>query len=281
MKHYKEFTITSEPFNPEILSGILWELNISGINEEVNCLKVFCDGKSEINTEKISSLLQKLKDEKILFSFNIAENILEDKNWNAEWEKSVNVIEISDKIIIKPTFRNYTAKAGQIVISIDPKMSFGTGEHQTTKLVLRFIEKYIKEGMKVLDVGSGTAVLAITAVKLGAKYAAAVDNDEWCYKNGKENCELNEVEDKVEVRLGIIQDIIEKNFDLIAANIQKNVLIDIASELKDRLLRNGILILSGLLSSDEDEIKKEYEKLGLNMIDKEQMGEWISVVFNK
>ncbi len=281
MKHYKEFTITSEPFNPEILSGILWELNISGINEEANCLKVFCDGNSKIDTEKISSLLEKLKDEKILFSFNIAENILEDKNWNAEWEKSVNVIEISDKIIIKPTFRNYTAKAGQIVISIDPKMSFGTGEHQTTKLVLRFIEKYIKEGMKVLDVGSGTAVLAITAVKLGAKYAAAVDNDEWCYKNGKENCELNEVEDKVEVRLGIIQDIIEKNFDLIAANIQKNVLIDIASELKDRLLRNGILILSGLLSSDEDEIKKEYEKLGLNMIDKEQMGEWISVVFNK
>ncbi len=281
MKHYKEFTITSEPFNPEILSGILWELNISGINEEANCLKVFCDGNSKIDTEKISSLLEKLKDEKILFSFNIAENILEDKNWNAEWEKSVNVIEISDKIIIKPTFRNYTAKAGQIVISIDPKMSFGTGEHQTTKLVLRFIEKYIKEGMKVLDVGSGTAVLAITAVKLGAKYAAAVDNDEWCYKNGKENCELNEVEDKVEVRLGIIQDIIEKNFDLIAANIQKNVLIDIASELKDRLLRNGILILSGLLASDEDEIKKEYEKLGLNMIDKEQMGEWISVVFMK
>ncbi len=281
MKHYKEFTITSEPFNPEILSGILWELNISGINEEANCLKVFCDGNSKIDTEKISSLLEKLKDEKILFSFNIAENILEDKNWNAEWEKSVNVIEISDKIIIKPTFRNYTAKAGQIVISIDPKMSFGTGEHQTTKLVLRFIEKYIKEGMKVLDVGSGTAVLAITAVKLGAKYAAAVDNDEWCYKNGKENCELNGVEDKVDVKLGVIQDVSEKDFDLIAANIQKNVLIDIASELKDRLSRNGILILSGLLSSDEDEIKKEYEKLGLNMIDKEQMGEWISVVFNK
>ena len=281
MKYYKEFTITSEPFNPEILSGVLWELNIAGINEEVNCLKVFCDGNGEIDPEKISSLLQKLKDEKMLFSFNVEENIIEDKNWNAEWEKSVNVTEVSDRIIIKPTFRNYTAKAGQIVISIDPKMSFGTGEHQTTKLVLRFIEKYIRKGMKVLDVGSGTAVLAITAVKLGARCAAAVDNDEWCYKNGKENCELNGVENKIDVKLGVIQDVSEKDFDLITANIQKNVLIDIASELKDRLSRNGILILSGLLASDEDEIKNEYEKLGLNMIDKEQMGEWISVVLNK
>ncbi len=281
MKSYKEFIITSEPFIPEILSGILWELEISGINEEVNCLKVFADENSRIDTEKISSLLQKLKNEKMLFSFNIEENILEEKNWNEEWERSVNVIEVSERIIIKPTFRNYDAKHGQIIISIDPKMSFGTGEHQTTKLVLRFLEKYVSKGAKVLDVGSGTAVLAIAAVKLGAASAIAVDNDEWCYKNGKENCELNNISDKIDVRPGVIRDIAEKYFDLILANIQKNVLMEIAEELKDRLSRNGILILSGLLASDEDDIKKEYEKLGLQMIDKNQMGEWIGLVFKR
>ena len=281
MKKYKEFTITAEPFNPEILSSILWELEITGINEEVGCLKVFADESSNLNSEKISSFLEKLRNEKLLKIFEVEENILEEKNWNEEWERSINVIEVSDKIVIKPTFRDYDAKPGQNIILVDPKMSFGTGEHQTTKLMLHFIEKYAKPGMKVLDVGSGTGVLAVAAVKLSAASAVAVDNDEWCLSNGKENCELNNVSYKIDVRLGVVQDIPEKDFDLVLANIQKNVLLDISQELADRLSENGILILSGLLESDEDDIKVEYEKLGLKMTDKQQMGEWIAVVFKR
>lgn len=279
MKNYKEFTITAEPFNSEILSSVLWELEITGINEEVNCLKVFADIDSNVNVDAISVFLRKLQDEKLLFNFNVEENILEEKNWNEDWEKSVNVIEISDSLVIKPTFRDYDEKPGQLIITIDPKMSFGTGEHQTTKLVLRFVEKYINVQAKVLDVGSGTGVLAITAVKLGGKSAVAVDNDEWCLDNGKENCELNSVADKVDVRLGVVQDIKENNFDLVLANIQKNILIEISEELTKRLSENGILILSGLLASDETDIKTEYERLGLKLIEKDQMGEWIALVF--
>lgn len=279
MKHYKEFTITAEPFNAEILSSILWEIDISGINEEVNCLKVFAVGESDINVEVISKLLKKLQNEKLLFNFTVEENILEEKNWNEDWEKSINVIEVSDRIVIKPTFRQYAEKPGQIIITIDPKMSFGTGEHQTTKLVLKFVEKYISSGMKVLDVGSGTGVLAITSIKLGARSAVAVDNDEWCLDNGRENCELNDVAGKIDVKLGVVQDIEENDFDLILANIQKNILMEISDELRNRLSGRGILILSGLLTSDETDIKNEYEKLGLKLIDKDQMGEWIALVF--
>lgn len=281
MKKYKEFTITAKPFNPEILSSILWELDITGINEESNCLKVFADENSNLNSERISSFLKKLQNEKLLSEFSVEENILEEKNWNEEWEKNINVIKISDKIVIKPTFRNYDTKPGQIVISIDPKMSFGTGEHQTTKLMLHFIEEFIKPGMKVLDVGSGTGVLAIAAVKLGAASAVAVDNDEWCFQNGKENCELNTISDKVEVKLGLVEDIAEKDFDLVLANIQKNELLEISQELVNRLSGNGMLVLSGLLESDENDIKEKYEKLGLTMIDKQQMDEWIAVVFKR
>ncbi len=279
MKNYKEFTITAEPFNAEILSSVLWEMEISGINEEVNCLKVFADIDSNINVDTISVYFKKLQDEKLLFNFNIEENILEEKNWNEEWEKNVNAIEISDNLVIKPTFREYEERPGQLIITIDPKMSFGTGEHQTTKLVLRFVEKYITDGAKVLDVGSGTGVLAITAVKLGAKSAVAVDNDEWCLNNGNENCELNGVADKVDVKLGLVQDIKDSDFDLVLANIQKNILIEISEELKNRLSGNGILILSGLLASDETDIKTEYQKFGLKLIEKDQMGEWIALVF--
>ena len=279
MKYYKEYTITAEPFIAEIISSILWELEITGINEEVNCLKVFASENSAVNVKEISKLLSRLVSEKMIFNFNVEENLLEEKNWNEEWEKSIKVTEVSDKIVIKPTFRDYNAKPGQIVITIDPKMSFGTGDHQTTKLVLQFLEDKVKTGMNVLDVGSGTSILGIACIKLGAEKVIAIDNDEWCFSNGKENCELNSVTKKVDVRLGEIKGIVEKNFDLIIANIQKNILIDIAGEIKDRIKNGGIIILSGLLFTDEDDILKKYTSLGFTFLDKKSLDEWIALSF--
>jgi ribosomal protein L11 methyltransferase len=277
MKHYKEFNITAEPFIPEILSGLMWELDITGINEEVNCIKVFAAEESKISVEKISNQLKKLVVEKMIFNFSIEENLIEDKNWNEEWEKSVRVIEVSEKLVIKPTFKDYKSKPGQIIITIDPKMSFGTGEHQTTKLVLQFLEENVINGIKVLDIGSGTGVLAIAAVKLGAKSAIAVDNDEWCYENGKENCGLNLVDKEVNVKLGEVKDIPENNFDLITANIQKNILLDIAEEIKNKLNRGGLLILSGLLFNDEQDIVKKYSSMNFELVEKKSLDEWIAL----
>ncbi len=277
MKYYKEFNITAEPFIPEILSGLMWEFEITGISEEVNCIKVFAAENSTVSMEKISRLLKKLVGEKMIFNFSVEENLIEDKNWNEEWEKSVRVIEVSDKLVIKPTFKGYQAKPGQIIIIIDPKMSFGTGEHQTTKLVLQFLEKNVKNGIRVLDVGSGTGVLAIAAVKLGAESAIAIDNDEWCYDNGRENCRLNSVDKAVDVRLGEIKDIAGNNFDLITANIQKNILLDIAEEIKNRLKPGGLLILSGLLYNDEEDIVKKYSSLNFEMLEKKSLDEWMAV----
>lgn len=278
MKYYKEFIITSEPYNPEILSSILWQCEITGITEEVNCLKVFADGSSSINASEISEMLQKVVNEKLIQNFIVEENLFEDKNWNEEWEKSLNVIKVSDKIVIKPTFKEYTPAEGEIIINIVPKMSFGTGEHQTTKLVIRFLEKYLEKGSRLLDVGSGTGILSIIAIKLGAESATAVDNDEWCYENGTENCKINDVTEKVNVKLGEIKDIDEKGFDIITANIQKNILIDISEQLKERLKKGGILILSGLLITDEIDITEHYKQLGFTVINQERMDEWMAFV---
>ncbi len=279
MSYYKEFTITAEPFNPEIISSILWELDITGINEEVNCLKAFATTDGGVTVKAISAQLQKLVEQKMLFDFKVEEYLLEEKNWNEEWEKNINVIEVSDKIVIKPTFREYERKEGQIVLTIDPKMSFGTGEHQTTKLVLMMLEKYVKNGMNVLDVGSGTGILAIAAVKLGAESAIAVDNDEWCFDNAKENCLQNNVTDKIEVKLGEIKDIAGQQFNLVLANIQKNILLDIADQIKEKTAVGGIVILSGLLFSDEEDILNAYGKLNYRFLEKAQLDEWIALVF--
>ena len=280
MKKYKEFLITAEPFNSELLSGVLWESNISGINEEVNCIKVFTDDLS-LTLEELKGRLQNLKNENLLFSFTIEENIYENKNWNEEWEQSINVIEVSDKIIIKPTFRNYNAKPGQIVLVIDPKMSFGTGEHQTTKLVLVLLEKYTISGAQVLDVGSGSGILAIASIKLGARHAIAIDIDEWCYDNAIENSKLNNVAKSIDVFRGEITDIKESGFDLILANIQKNILLEIAPEIYSRLKPGGIVILSGLLDYDEADIKTEFSVLGLSFLETKILDSWIALVFQK
>lgn len=279
MQNYKEFTITSKPFLPELLQGVLWELNISGIQEEESHIKVFCEDGSEVSENIISATLKKLKQEKVIESFVVIEETLENKNWNEEWEKSREVIIVSDRIVIKPSFKEYTSRPNQIILTIDPKMSFGTGEHQSTKLSLLFLEKYVKNGMKILDVGTGTAVLAIASIKLGADHVIAIDNDEWCYENSIENCEVNQVKEKVYVRLCEIKDIDEKDFDLIVANIQRDILLQIKEEIRERIKKNGIVILSGLLISDKEEIQREYKKLNFILLDSSLSDEWISLAF--
>ncbi|HSP88661.1 MAG TPA: 50S ribosomal protein L11 methyltransferase, partial [Ignavibacteriaceae bacterium] len=199
--------------------------------------------------------------------------------WNEEWEKNLQVIKVTDRIVIKPSSKSYIPNKKEIILTIDPKMSFGTGEHQTTKLMLRLIEKCVRPGMKVLDIGSGTAVLAIAAVKLGAANAIAIDNDEICFENGNENISLNNVEDKVEIKIGELKEIKENNFDLIVANIQKNILLNISYDIGNRLNKNGLVILSGLLAEDEEDILSRYKETGLYFIEKEKMDEWIALVF--
>ena len=279
MKQYREFIIRTDPFNPDLISGFLWELNISGINEEEDLLKIFADDNSGVTEGDIKNLLQKLIDNRMISSFKIEAETHEYKNWNEEWEKGLNVIEISDRIVIKPSFKEYENKPDEIVITIDPKMSFGTGEHQTTKLVIQLMEKYINEGIRVLDVGTGTGILSIAAVKLGVKSALAIDNDEWCLENIEDNIKLNNADDKIEIRICTIQQIEVEKYDLVLANIQKNVLLDIAGEIIERLNDRGILILSGLLIEDEKDIAKKYNRL--NLLERKTMGEWLALVFQK
>lgn len=277
---FKEFIVTAQPFNAEILSSVLWELDFDGINEDVNCLKVFTS-REDITVNKIETVLNNLKDNNLLRDFSIQENYVQEKNWNEEWEKSREVVHVTDKIVIKPTFKEYHPKPEEIVLILDPKMSFGTGDHQTTKICLKFIEKYLKADSNVLDAGSGTAILAIAAAKLNAKKVIAFDIDEWSYENGIENTNLNKVSSQVEIRKCELNEIKENDFDLIIANIQKNILIELSDGFRFRIKANGVLILSGLLEMDREVIVSKYTSLGFEEIDYMKMDEWIGLVFKK
>lgn len=280
MQNFKQFEISSNPFNVNLLSGLLWELDILGINENDKSLVVSVNSESDVDLKRVKDLVNTLLTENLIESFEVSESLLEGKNWNEEWEKKISVIKVTDSIVIKPSFRNYEVKKGELIIVIDPKMSFGTGEHQTTKIVLQLIEKYIKVNDKVLDVGSGTALLGIAASKLGASSVIAVDNDEWCYINGKENTEKNKVEN-VDIILGTIDDIDDSEFDLVLANINRNVLIEIKESLYSKVKYGGKLILSGILENDLEEIKRQFTLLGLTALKIHQIDEWIGIVLNK
>ncbi len=281
MKTYKEFIVRAVPFNTDLISSILWELDISGINEEENCLLVFADSEKNITANEIICQLKKLQSVAPLDYFNVTESEIEEKNWNEEWEKSINVIHVSDRIVVKPSFKEYEKKDNELIITLDPKMSFGTGEHATTRLIIHLLEKYVQSGMKMLDAGTGTGILAITAVLLGVSKVIGFDIDEWCYENANENCRLNNVSDKTEIRKGEIIVVPENNFDLIAANIQKNILIGLAEDFQQRIRQGGLLILSGLLEEDEYDTIKKYSEMGFTLIESRQMDEWVALVLKK
>ena len=280
MKNYFEVIIDTDPFNPEELSGLLWELNPLGIVENDDALVISFDADESID-QTVKDFLQKLVEKEVINSFSYSINEIEEKNWNEEWEKNLRVIKVTDKIVIKPSFREYSPSEGEIVITIDPKMSFGTGEHQTTKLMLSMCEKHIEKKTKVLDVVTGTGVLAIASVMLGADYALGIDNDEWCYENALENIDQNHVYGKVEFRLAEVGNISEHDFDCLLANIQKDVLLIIAKDIVSKVKASGKVILSGLLYTDEADICDCYTQLGLSLSDKMQLDEWIALVFKK
>jgi len=204
---------------------------------------------------------------------------IEDRDWNAEWEASIGVQWITDDLVITPSWRIDEAKSllPKHLIVIDPKMSFGTGHHETTRLCLRAIETIDMKDKRILDIGTGTGVLAIYALQRGAMNAIGVDTDVWSIDNSIANRSLNDIsESQFEIRKGTIEETINaiEKFDVILANIHRNVLIDIAIQIKSHLVTNGLLILAGILIYDSEEVRLAYEAIGFNLISETNENEW-------
>ncbi len=212
------------------------------------------------------------------------DEVLTHKNtdWNAQWEADIEPLQISESLVIAPSWRLEEAKVFNPthLIVIDPKMSFGTGHHETTRLCLKMLEGIDCNGKNILDLGSGTGILAMYAMMLGGSHAIAIDTDEWAYHNSIENIERNGYSpDRIEIRLGDLTTATkpEDMFDLLIANIHRNVLLAIENEIATHQESGGILLLSGILEWDKDEIVAAYEKAGYTLKRTMQENEWIGL----
>lgn len=225
-------------------------------------------------------LLIKENIEPILDDFHVTYQftLMPKKNWNEEWEKHYDPILILDKCFIRAPFHP-PLEGIQFEIIIEPKMSFGTAHHETTSMMIELMMETDFEGRKVLDMGCGTGILAIFARKLGSAGVVAVDNDEWSVQNSLENIRKNKA-DGIRVLLGDAKIIGDTGYDVILANINRNILLE---QLKDysRLMERGEVLLSGFYKEDIPVIIEKAEKCGFKFLTMKTKNKWVAIKFAK
>jgi ribosomal protein L11 methyltransferase len=205
------------------------------------------------------------------------ESEIPDRNWNAAWEAGFEPVVAGPFFIRSSWHEPIEARTGVVEIVVDPKMSFGTGHHESTRLMLYHLDRYRGHLDRVLDAGSGTGILAIAAHLLGAGFVLAYDVDPRCIVNARENLDENGIRSGVDVRTGTLESVPERDFTLIMANINRHILLENLSGFRDRLCGDGVLVLSGLLISDRDQMLAETARLPLHPLEERSEGEWWSV----
>ena len=213
------------------------------------------------------------------FNYSYTTEFIQQQNWNATWESNFNPVIVEDKCVIRASFHKAT-DVNKMDIIIDPKMSFGTGHHDTTWLMASELFDLDLKNKSVLDMGCGTGVLAIIAKKLGAKHVHGIDIDEWSIENSNENSKVNNCHDIV-FEKGNSSLLSEKKFDLILANINRNVLLHDLPVYYTCLNENGVILLSGFFENDQKELDQKATSLSFSFQKKETRNNWCLLKYAK
>ncbi|MGG8495699.1 50S ribosomal protein L11 methyltransferase [Tenacibaculum sp. TC6] len=273
---YIEYNFTISPKEPgtEILIA---ELGAEGFESFVE------------NEEGVTAYIQKedwradiLEDVFILsspeFTIQYTQNEVEQTNWNEEWEKNFNPIQVDDRVSVRAPFHENPNLEYDIVI--EPKMSFGTGHHETTHMMIQHLLDLDVKGKKVLDMGCGTGILAIFAEMKGAQPIDAIDIDAWCYENSIENVQRNNC-NHIEVYEGDASLLEGKEYDVIIANINRNILLNDMKVYTSCLREKGVLLLSGFYKEDIPILDEEVSKYGLSLHRTIERNKWIALRYQK
>lgn len=271
---YIEYNFTIEPRDPatEILIAELGLFGFESFVETETGLLAYI--QSEEHSEHIMNDIQILESNefKIEFSFKT----IEQTNWNEEWEKNFTPINVDNKVYVRAPFHDASTMDYEIVI--EPKMSFGTGHHETTHMMIQHLLDLDLTHKSVLDMGCGTGILAIFAAMKNARPIDAIDIDEWCVENTNENIEKNNCE-FISVFLGDAHLLKNQKYDIIIANINRNILLQDLPAYKRCLNNNSILLLSGFYTEDEPLLQSKAKELGFEFLKKFERNNWLSLRF--
>lgn len=252
----------------ELLIAQLYNIGFESFEENDATLKAFIC-QNDFNKYELTKLVETI-------SIKYSKSIIKQQNWNQIWESDFKPVYINDFVGIRAGFHE-PLKGFQHEIIITPKMSFGTGHHATTFLMIQAMKGIHFKNKSVLDFGTGTAVLAILSEKLGASKVDAIDYDEFCIENALENIETNSCRSISIIQSNAAE--MNKKYDVVLANINKNIILDNLQIIVTQLNKNSVLLLSGLLNTDENEILNAANNLGLKYLNKYEKEEWICLKF--
>ena len=235
--------------------------------------------ESDNAAEALEFLKERLTAEKIPFEAGSVG--VDDSDWNENWKKYFHPIEIGEKLAVVPSWENYENKQNRTVLNIDPGAAFGTGTHATTSLCLELLQGFVCEDSRMLDIGCGSGILALSSVLLGAECAFGVDIDAQSVKTARENAQINKIDDKVSFEVGDLTEVVSGKYDIICANIVADVVIRLLPDAKEFMTDNGRLIISGIIDLRKDDVLKAVGENGFKVADERYKDNWCAFVLQK
>jgi ribosomal protein L11 methyltransferase len=276
---YIEFEIPSRTWDSnqkEILFALLAEIGFEGFVDGEYILQAYIE-ESNYSDQAFNQVMDELAGLGIKVQYRFHKT--EDQNWNKEWEKRFVPVLINKQVLIRAPFHD-AGNDMPCTLVIEPKMSFGTGHHHTTKLMIQELMQHNLQDQRILDMGCGTGVLGIYACKMGAKEVTGIDNDRWAYQNALENVERNKA-GNMQVRFGDAGILKDELFDYVLANITRNTLVSDLHHYEKHLAEEGILIVSGFLAEDVQYVLNAAYRCNLSHLNTREASNWISLSFNK
>jgi ribosomal protein L11 methyltransferase len=277
--HWIAFDIAVPTDYQELLIAELSELGFEGYEQETDGLKAY------IEEQKLDGVVR----EQVIGGVQAmghgchvrGEVRIEPRNWNEEWERTIEPMVVG-RFWVYPSWTTETCPTDLIPLMIDPKQAFGTGYHETTRLILRMLPDAVQTGGSVVDVGTGTGILAIAALKLGAVTAFGFDIDEWSFDNAQENIWLNGVQERMAVSIGSFETVPQgATYDLVLANVIRDMLLRYAAEVVSLAKPGGEIVLSGLMLPDEGPIRSHPTYAALHHLQTTVEGEWCAIRYRK